>query len=481
MEAQVHKQVEMVLSKLKDTPGSKYAFALTHTFLTQLPNALSNTILPSAISAVADTVAGRTTNSLTTLRGRVALDEYDDDEEDEEEDEDEELDDLEDQEETIHQQHIAASRHHRRQDSRVSQQFVSEFGTIDLASPTTLPDFSAGSSTSSPSVLSSDSTNSPKTNGVTISSAGATEFLAASTQHNYSTAASQVLSAALPSFIPSIVCAFSYPSPPASKPNSPDQLIPPSPGALKGKGIASDSALGASAIDEQIYRYSPTIKLEDGELKTLQEAINYPAITAITSTSWTAAEREALYVAAARHGLRGQWSKIRQMMGLHRTDQEIEREYERLYGDNDDDDDDDNDSICDAEMRGVQDDDDLVPIKKESDVEDVDADDEAEASVSMRFGDSTRPLASQDSVLMDIQPFPTPSIGVANTSAATARNLHRYSHHHNHHRSERNHHHHLYRQDKYLLRTLNEKSLRVVKKEFTIDKRFTLEDIPMHL
>ncbi|KAK3810376.1 MAG: hypothetical protein J3Q66DRAFT_352914 [Benniella sp.] len=276
-----------------------------------------------------------------------------------------------------------------------------------------------------------------------------------------------------------IVCAFSYPSPPASKSNSPDQLTPPSPGALKGKGIASDSALGASTMNEQIYRYSPTIKLEDGEHKTLQEAISNPAIAAITSTSWTAAEREALYVAVARHGLRGQWSKIRQMVGLHRTDQEIEREYERLYGDNDDGDD-DNDSICDAEMRGVEDgdDDDLVPIKKESDVEGVDADDEAEASVSMRFGDSTRPPAS---VFMDIQSLPTPSIGVANTSAATARNLHRFSHHHNHHRSERNHHHHLYRQDKYLLRTLNEKSLRVVKKEFTIDKRFTLEDIPMHL
>ncbi|KAG0226819.1 hypothetical protein BGX31_007167 [Mortierella sp. GBA43] len=447
VEAQVHKQVEMVLSKLEDAPGSKYAFALAHTFLTQLPNALSNTILPSAISAVADTVAGRTTNSLTTLRG--GLDEFDEDEDEEEEEEDD-IDDVDDLEESSHHHHqqpaMMRQRHHHRQDSGVSHQLSNEFGTIALGCPS--------------------STRPSTTSGMTISSAGASEFLSASTHHNYSTAASQVLSAALPSFIPSmvapIVCVFSYPSPPVSKTNSPNQSSPSSPDMVKGKGVAMDSA------PEHV-----TIKQEDDDEKALREAIRAdPAIAEVTSSPWTSAEQEALFVAAARFKLQGQWSKIRQVMGLHRTDKEIEQEFERLYGDHDDDDDDEEMQDVQGEESG------LVSIKKES-VENGDADHEAEATVFMSFG--LRPISpvTQQPVLMEIQSLPTTTTTTTSSSSNTGsrHHSHRPSHQY-HHRSER----HIHRRDdKHLLRTLNEKPLKVVKKEFLVDKRFTLEDIPMLL
>ncbi|KAF9118973.1 hypothetical protein BGW39_000701 [Mortierella sp. 14UC] len=507
VEAQVHKQVDMVLSRLKDAPGSKYAFALTHTFLTQIPQALSNTILPSAISAVADTVAGRTTNSLTTLRGRAGLDEFDEDDEDE--DDEDELDDLDDVEELSYQQQLALMRSHQLQDIGVSQQLSSDFGTIALASSSSsFSSTSCSGSCSSGASSATETTKSSsghqhsgdeslgdsvaegsKSNGVvSISREGATEFLSASTHHNYSIAASQVLNAALPSFIPSmvapIVCVFSYPSPPATKPNTPQQSTPSSPSLLNltkdHHNVPSGSGLGPleQALKENFGPEHTVFKQEpvDEDMHKID-----PGIVVVNSKAWTSAEREALFLAATRFRLYGQWSKIRQRMGLHRTDKEIEDEYQRLYGEDDE------------EMQSG-DDEELVLIKQESDVEDDgDADDEAEPAVFMRFGgqrrattprrsshspipslDSQFNIASGGSALLDIQPLPTASATTATTNST--RPSHRHSHGH-YARTDRGGHHRHHNH----LKSLNEKPLRIIKKEVMIDKRFALEDIPMRI
>ncbi|KAG9067070.1 hypothetical protein KI688_012983 [Linnemannia hyalina] len=516
VEAQVHKQVDMVLSRLKDAPGSKYAFALTHTFLTQIPQALSNTILPSAISAVADTVAGRTTNSLTTLRGRAGLDEFDEDDEDEDDEDD--LDDLDDIEELSYQQQLALLRSHQQQDSGVSQQLSSEFGTIALASSSSSCSGSCSSGSSSATEASAASgihhsgdesvtecygEGTKSSAPVSISRKGASEFLSASTHHNYSISASQVLNAALPSFIPSmvapIVCVFSYPSPPTTKPSTPQQSTPLSPSLFN---LAKDNHKAASGTGSDSLHEIGTLPLEPERTAIKQEPVDEdmrphhrikvdPGIVVVNSNAWTSAEREALFLAATRFRLHGQWSKIRQMMGLHRTDKEIEDEYQRLYGEDDE---------------GMQSDDDadedLVPIKQESDVEDDgDADDEAEPAVFMRFGGqrhATTPrqhshtLAAQQrqdhqftitsggSVVLGIQPLPTVPTP-ANATASSTRPSHRHTHGH-HARSDRGGHGHgHHRHHDRLSKSLNEKPLRIIKKEVMIDKRFTLEDIPMRI
>ncbi|KAF8978845.1 hypothetical protein BGZ46_006081, partial [Entomortierella lignicola] len=451
VEAQVQKQVDMVLGKLKDAPGSKYAFALTHTFLTQLPQALSNTILPSAISAVADTVAGRTTNSLTTLRGRAGLDEFDEDEEDDE-DEDDEMDDLDDPEDLGYQQQIALMRLYQQQDSGVSQQLSSDFRTIALASPPMSPSDSNEWSSNSVEGSSYNTT----TGSVSISSAGASEFLAASTQHNYSSAATQVLNAALPSFIPSmvapIVCVFSYPSNSKGKDSS-----------AKGKEVAPNR--------EPEHRLQESGDCDDVEIKQeeydfdLQAAIKAdPAIASVTSTAWTSAEREALFLAATRFRLRGQWSKIRKMMCLHRTDKEIEDEYQRLYGESADEDDD-----SDVEgMEGIVDDK-SMPIKQEQpeDLDGTDADDEAEQTEFMRFEgqqrDGSTLVPQEATYLMEIQALLVASTPSAPRSRSTSHQAPGHQHHSRH--------------NKQIQRTLKEKPL----KEFMVDKRFKLEEIPMQL
>ncbi|KAF9901916.1 hypothetical protein EC991_005564 [Linnemannia zychae] len=506
VEAQVHKQVDMVLSRLKDAPGSKYAFALTHTFLTQIPQALSNTILPSAISAVADTVAGRTTNSLTTLRGRAGLDEFDEDDDDE--DDEDELDELDDIEELSYQQQLALMRSYQLQDMGVSQQLSSEFGTIALVSSSSSSSTSCSSSCSSGASSATEATTpssrhqhsgdeslgdsvgegSKSTGIVSISREGASEFLSASTHHNYSIAASQVLNAALPSFIPSmvapIVCVFSYPSPPATKPNTPQQSIPSSPSLLN---LTKDHHSAASGSESSPIGEALTKSFNPEHTVIKQEPVGEdmpkidPGIVVVNSNAWTSAEREALFLAATRFRLFGQWSKIRQMMGLHRTDKEIEDEYQRLYGEEDE------------EMQSG--DEELISIKQEPDVEDDgDADDEAEPAVFMRFGGqhrSTSPrrsshssvpspnsqlsIASGGSMLLDIQPLPTASATTATTNST--RPSHRHSHNHCARTDRGGHHRHHDR----LLKSLNEKPLRIIKKEVMIDKRFVLEDIPMRI
>ncbi|KAG0303388.1 hypothetical protein BGZ98_006703 [Dissophora globulifera] len=559
VEAQVHKQVEMVLSRLKDAPGSKYAFALTHTFLTQLPQALSNTILPSAISAVADTVAGRTTNSLTTLRGRAGLDEFDEDEEEEEEDEEEDLDEdyLEGLEDMSYQQQMELMRmHQQQQDPSFSLQILNEFGTIALASPSsaTTSDYNSSSSSAaetssssspiSPSLtaartLSSGGCNEgagyshdSKVSMVSISSAGASELLAASSHHNYSTAASQVLSAALPSFIPSmvapIVCVFSYPSSSSSKTNPPNppshsSLSPPSTpqdsrSSVSNKGKGIDTGVMATRSQAPQVRYQ-SMNQDGVDFQTSIKAD--PESTEVASTAWTDSEREALLIAVTEFQLQGHWSRIREIMHLHRTEKEIENEYQRLHGDHHDDDDDrmahqilaQQDNIMTTSATACLQDHDLVPIKQESDVEDDgDADDEAEATMSMRLVEDDRQYRASESytstqssfsllsheqqqkqgaaMLMDIEPLAVTSIDRATARRPSSRHGRRHLHHQ--HRMEHVHrlqskspiHHSRHRRhdDSTILKSLSEKPLRVVKKSFMADKNsFTLEDIPMRI
>ncbi|KAG0027769.1 hypothetical protein BGZ81_005298 [Podila clonocystis] len=462
VEAQVHKQVEMVMSKLKDAPGSKYAFALTHTFLTQIPQALSNTILPSAISAVADTVAGRTTNSLTTLRGAAGEDEFD---EEEDEEDDEELEEADEIEGLDYQQQLLLSR--LRHDQRLSHQLSSEFDSIALASASRTSSVSGPSYTPSTPVptpvLSQAESAVARAGSVSISSTGASEFLAASTHHNYSSAASQVLNAALPSFIPSmvapIVCVFSYPTPPASKPSSPNHSTqasspePFSPSSSTSSGTNSDSGM------------DQTTSLGSHESDP-------------THRAWTTAEQEGLYLAATRFKLRGQWAKIRECMNLHRTEQEIEEEYQRLYGEHDD----GSDNDCDDE----NDENDENEHADKSFHDDGDADDEAEASVFMKFGgggdqarpssrcatqpyDPVRPTTTRGLMdiqsLINIEPVPSPAPVSTRSHPGVDHTKNRLQH----------------PDSRTISQALNEKPIRVLKKEFMIDKRFALEDIPMQL
>ncbi|KAF9957917.1 hypothetical protein BGZ70_009367 [Mortierella alpina] len=52
----------------------------------------------------------------------------------------------------------------------------------------------------------------------------------------------------------------------------------------------------------------------------------------MNSRAWIPDEKRALYLAATQSSLPHQWSKIRVMTNLHRSDHEIESEYQRLFG-----------------------------------------------------------------------------------------------------------------------------------------------------
>ncbi|KAF9942156.1 hypothetical protein BGZ67_002791 [Mortierella alpina] len=57
-----------------------------------------------------------------------------------------------------------------------------------------------------------------------------------------------------------------------------------------------------------------------------------PSRVIINDRAWTPDEKRALYLAATQSRLPHQWSKIRGMTNLHRSDQEIETEYQKLFG-----------------------------------------------------------------------------------------------------------------------------------------------------
>ncbi|KAF9348392.1 hypothetical protein BGX26_000208 [Mortierella sp. AD094] len=342
VEAEVHRQVDMVLSRLKEAPASKYAFALTNSFLAQIPVTLSQSKLGSGP---------------TTEGGEGRADEE-----------------------------TSVTAELKYDEDRIAAEHLSmDFDSI---------------------ALTNHSERSPHSRIVETDGEE-----------------SGVLSAALPSFIPSmvapLVCVFAYPSPlSATNPSveyandrtasehQRQQQQQPSKEFKLPWGLPGRSPFPPTRVDDR--HQNPKHQVPD------------PSILILDSKSWTQAEREALYLAATRLHLSGQWSKIREMMNLHRTDEEIEVEYTRLYGHREDNDADiDEDDEDDQQFGGM----------------DEDADDEAEIesnAVFMKFGGQ-----------------------------------HRQHHCHQTPRLE------------YDMR--KKEPIRLFKKELMIDKRFTLEEIPTRL
>ncbi|KAG0364608.1 hypothetical protein BGZ54_007335 [Gamsiella multidivaricata] len=133
-------------------------------------------------------------------------------------------------------------------------------------------------------------------------------------------------------------------------------------------------------------------------------------IVVLHSKSWTQAEREALYLATARFRLMGRWSKIREIMNLHRTDQEIETEYMKLYGPRDDIDVVDDEDEAEAERsykRGYssytendKENEDIGTMRMGEDrfgSMDGDADDEAEGPMFIKFRGARRAASTTSS------------------------------------------------------------------------------------
>ncbi|KAF8946604.1 hypothetical protein BGZ52_008584, partial [Haplosporangium bisporale] len=342
VEAQVHKQVEMVMSRLKQAPGSRYAFALTNSFLAQIPATLSNSLLPSAISAVADSVASQTNRSLTTMRGDTEEDGSESDDQDGSEGEEEEESDFLGNK-TNHSPNRSVRRHRRSRMSPPSppRSFgrpVHDEDSTSSLSPALPRHHGHRDYQPNPSQMSQ----------MSLSSSGASEILAASQYHSFSNACSQVLNAALPSFLPSmvapLVCVFSYPSPTTTTSSS----VPENPVHPLDTTTSSSSSQPFSAAKKEkdlvfpwgvpgvpsssIHPRTPRTPSTNPSTSSSSSSHADPGIVLLNSKAWTTAEREALYLAATRFRLQGQWAKIREHMNLHRTDDEIAAEYQRLYG-----------------------------------------------------------------------------------------------------------------------------------------------------
>ncbi|KAF9162952.1 hypothetical protein BGX20_001522 [Mortierella sp. AD010] len=362
VEAEVHRQVEMVFSRLKGAPASRYAFALTNSFLAQIPTTLSQSISGSGPTGVETS---------------------------------------------------AAAERKRNEDRITTERLSKDFDSIALTS------HSKRSPQSRMIEISDEESR------VSISRLGASEVLSASMHTSYSTACSQVLSAALPSFIPSmvapLVCVFAYPGPlsaanpqaehtddrtgPKHQQQHQQQQQQPSKELNFPWGLPGRSPFPSTTVNDR--HQDPKHQIPD------------PGVLIPDSRSWTQAEQEALYLAATRFCLSGQWSKIREMMSLHRTDEEIEVEYTRLYGHRGDKDTDIDEDEDDQQVRAM----------------DEDADDEAEIesnAMFMKFGGQRRQ--------------------------------------HRHHHTPR-------------LRCdgREKEPIRLSRKELMIDKRFTLEEIPTRL
>lgn len=387
----MQRQVETVLSRLREAPGSRYAFAITNTFLSQIPSSLSGTLLPTPSSP-------------------------------------------DDEEENIKREEEEPSLAGQERDRRVDESLSIELDSIALdASPR------------------SAHATIPSKRHVSLSSTGASEVLSASMRADYTTAASQVLSAALPSFIPSmvapLVCVFSYPVPYPSEEHL-EQIQAHAHHlrhAQQPKGVTFPWGLPDRPSTHQ--HPSTTTTTPPPPPTGGPSPLPDPGIIVVRSEAWTQAEREALYLAATRFRLSGQWSKIREMMNLHRTDKEIEAEYMKLYGhrhDDIDDDDDDDDDHHDNDIPH----DDLRPVRVKMEDRfgnmDGDADDEAEsAAVFMRFGGGNG----------------------GSRRSTTASQWHQQQ----------------LQQQQQRLSSQPREPIRLHEKELMIDKRFALEEIPMRL
>ncbi|KAK3834314.1 MAG: hypothetical protein JOS17DRAFT_39782 [Linnemannia elongata] len=230
-------------------------------------------------------------------------------------------------------------------------------------------------------------------------------------------------------------------------------------------------------------------------------------IVIVHSKTWTQHEREALYLAATRFRLSGQWSKIREMMNLHRTDAEIESEYKKLYAHRDpsddsllDDDEDDIESHYDARPSII----DAMTHNQQSNVnseEGEDADDETETMIFMKFGGAR----SANQKCQQLQHLQSRRLHYDQLHFQPPVPQQELQHHHRqqHQVYQQNHRHPQqqqyqnngavngppvhdtnapYQQQQQQQRLSNDQDpIRIFKKEFMIDKRFTLEEIPMRI
>ncbi|KAF8966700.1 hypothetical protein BGZ46_000334 [Entomortierella lignicola] len=285
VEAGVHRQVGMVLSRLKEAHASKYAFALTNSFLAQIPVTLSST--PSVTAEGSSTLAP-------------------------------------------HEEQANDSRpvNMMSKDLMVSEYLSKEFDSITLDKQSGLKQRP---------LQAAEEVETGKRSPLSISSSGASEVLSASMHTSYTTACSQVLSAALPSFIPSMVAplvgVFSYPGPSTasntSVENSNDRSTSKNSQQQLSKELNFPWGLpGCSSA----HSTSPENNHRILHHQDLEPEVLDSGILICNSKPWTQAEREAVYLAVTRYHLLGQWSKIREMLNLHRTDEEIEAEYTKLYG-----------------------------------------------------------------------------------------------------------------------------------------------------
>ncbi|ORZ27195.1 hypothetical protein BCR41DRAFT_346481 [Lobosporangium transversale] len=471
VEAEVHRQVELVLSRLKEAPGSRYAFALTNSFLSQIPSSLSNTLLPTANILPTPPPSSDSSSSSSPLSPSAYTPAF-----------------LDDDKKPLKRRYDQDgnediwSRQQQERDRMEADSLSNEFDSIALAGSAHATD-----------TESEHHAQEPRQQQLSISSSGASEVLSASMHTSYTTACSRVLDAALPSFIPSmvapLVCVFSYPAPSSS--------------AQANQGTAEQQHQQQKefvfpwGLPDQPRNFSQHSK--QGSVPS-RVATPDPGIIVVDSKSWTQAEREALYLAATRFRLCGQWSKIREMMNLHRTDQEIETEYMKLYGHRDDDIDDDDDDEGEEKIHIIhggnsgQDSDHDEPMHMHEDGKvkkdgrnqmesmdgDADADDEGEGerAVFMKFGGSRRHHQGQNQSQSQSQ---SQNQSQGPDEEQSQMELHRLS-----------------VQPPRIVRVGGEivpsgyeqqpivdprqrEPIRLHKKELLIDKRFTLEEIPMRI
>jgi hypothetical protein len=245
---------------------------------------------------------------------------------------------------------------------------------------------------------------------------------------------------------------------------------------------------------------SPTTTSNPGKYPSPQRPSITPAgphpdsgIVVVHSKTWTQHEREALYLAATRFRLSGQWPKIREMMNLHRTDQEIESEYKKLYAHRELDDhnllSDDEDEHYEARPSII----DAMTHNSDGE-ENGDADDETETMIFMKFGGSRSAHHKQQQLqhlqsrrlhydLLHLQPHPP----VPQQELQQQQNDHQQQPFQGHGAfnvpplHDNNTHYQQQQQQQRQRLSSDPDPIRIFKKEFMIDKRFTLEEIPMRI
>ncbi|KAH7052944.1 hypothetical protein BKA57DRAFT_436093 [Linnemannia elongata] len=504
VEAQVHRQVEMVLSRLKEAPASKYAFALTNSFLSQVipPTSVTGSLLAQAANGLFYQAESSSPSTASNYPQ---------------------------QQQEQQQQEADRSRSE-------AESLTNDFNSIALAGQV---------GTDRPSAL---------------AGLGDPNGLSTKVPPGVAAACTQILSAALPSFIPSmvapLVCVFSYQTPAISSLASIPYTPYPWSGAASSSSSSSSTTVGTSsssnakveepARKEFVYPWghpnepyppppptfqptpstpptfvpatqssasSPSSPTNDKSRKQQQQQSTTGAphpdsgIVIVHSKTWTQHEREALYLAATRFRLSGQWSKIREMMNLHRTDAEIESEYKKLYAHRDpsddallDDDDDDIENHYDARSSII----DAITHNQQSNFnseEEKDADDETETMIFMKFGGAR----SANQKRQQLQHLQSRRLHYDQLHLQPPVPQQELQHHqHQQHQAQQQNYHHQqqqqyqnngafnvpplhdtntpYQQQHQQQRLSNDPDpIRIFKKEFMIDKRFTLEEIPMRI